>query len=680
MIKIDRSELLSSMLNDSHDMIFIISVDDGKIEYVNQTVIDNFGYTLDEMNAMGIDAFRIPKNHSDTFSKYIQDLKEKSYATEYTSILRKNGKQFPIEAKAKLIHRNGLDYIFSILRDITEHVEAKEKLENTNKNLESLLLAKTDKLQKNVAFLKSYKRAMDESSIVSKSDLDGSITYVNDKFCEVTGYTKEEVIGRPHSLVRHPDTSPEVFRELWRELRAKRTWHGVLKNRKKDGSYYWVDINILPIFDERGEVLEYMAIRHDITELVDQREVIEKIATTDTLTNLGNRYKLIQDIESSETPSIALLDIERFSEINDLYGDSFGDVLIQEVGATIEKLLQDKEIKKLYRLQADVFAILNISLSQTDFIENINEMIKKIESLTYEVDGEEVMVQLASSISFEKDDLFITADMALKSAKKRKTSLIIYNEELNLDALYENNIKWTNKLRNAIKSDNLVPYYQAIVNNKTGKWEKYESLVRMIDEDGKIISPFFFLEIAQRTKYYETLTKTVIKKSFDTFKDSDKEISINLTIKDIINPNIQHYLCDMLESYNLDNRLVFEIVESEGIENFDEVIEFIDKVKTHNCKIAIDDFGTGYSNFNYLLKLRADYIKIDGSLIKHLDTDKNAMILVKNIVGFAQELGMMTIAEYVENSTIYEIVKELGIDYSQGYFFSEPLEAPLFER
>jgi len=391
-------------------------------------------------------------------------------------------------------------------------------------------------------------------------------------------------------------------------------------------------------------------------------------------------YKLIQDIESSETPSIALLDIERFSEINDLYGDSFGDVLIQEVGATIEKLLQDKEIKKLYRLQADVFAILNISLSQTDFIENINEMIKKIESLTYEVDGEEVMVQLASSISFEKDDLFITADMALKSAKKRKTSLIIYNEELNLDALYENNIKWTNKLRNAIKSDNLVPYYQAIVNNKTGKWEKYESLVRMIDEDGKIISPFFFLEIAQRTKYYETLTKTVIKKSFDTFKDSDKEFSINLTIKDIINPNIQHYLCDMLESYNLDNRLVFEIVESEGIENFDEVIEFIDKVKTHNCKIAIDDFGTGYSNFNYLLKLRADYIKIDGSLIKHLDTDKNAMILVKNIVGFAQELGMMTIAEYVENSTIYEIVKELGIDYSQGYFFSEPLEAPLFER
>ena len=224
----------------------------------------------------------------------------------------------------------------------------------------------------------------------------------------------------------------------------------------------------------------------------------------------------------------------------------------------------------------------------------------------------------------------------------------------------------------------LIPYYQPIVNNKTGEWEKYESLVRMIDEDGKVITPYFFLEIAKLTKYYETLTKTVIKKSFDTFKNSAKEFSINLTIKDIMNLDMQAYIYKTLQEYNIGKQVVFEIVESEGIEEYETVIEFINNVKKQGCKIAIDDFGTGYSNFNYLLKLQADYIKLDASLIKNIETDVNARILVKTIVGFAKELDILTIAEYVENNRVYEIVKEIGIDYSQGYFFSEPREFPQF--
>lgn len=680
MNKYNKTELLKDMLDYSYDMIFVVRMDDSHIKYVNQTAIDNFGYTLKEMNEIGFDKFRRSMKDGEAFSYHLQDLKQRDSVTDYAYIIRKDGTEFPIEANAKLIHRGGIDYNMAIVRDISERIQIEKKLEDLNKNLELLVIKKTDELQKNIAFLESYKHAMDESSIISKSDLDGHITYVNDKFCEVAGYTKTEVIGRPHSIIRHPDTDAAVFRALWKSIRTKKTWKGILKNRKKDGSYYWVDINILPILDEKGEIFEYIAIRHDITELVDQRQVLEKIATTDSLTNLGNRYKLIKDIESVKNPSIAILDIERFSEINDLYGDAFGDMVLKEVGNTIKNLIKNNPTKELYRLQADVFAILNISLKKVDFIKNIEEIIKNVESITYKVEGEEVMVQITSSISFEQNNLFITADMAMKNAKKNRTNLLVYNQELNLDSLYENNIKWINKLRYAIENDTLVPYYQAIVNNKTGKWEKYESLVRMIDEDKKIITPFFFLEIAKSTKYYETLTKTVIKKSFDTFKNTKKEFSINLTIKDIMNVNIQNYICDMLKTYNIDNQLVFEIVESEDIENYDEVITFINKVKEHGCKIAIDDFGSGYANFNYLLKLQADYIKIDGSLIKDIDTDINARILVKTIVSFAKELNILTIAEYVENSSIYEVVKELGIDYSQGYFFSEPTEFPDFEK
>ncbi|MFT5661116.1 MAG: PAS domain S-box-containing protein [Sulfurimonas sp.] len=677
---INKYESFSDMIDYSNDMIFIIRIDNGYIDYVNKTTIDNIGYTLEEMNEIGIDKFRRTINNDEPFLNHLQEIKEKDSLIDYAYIIRKDGTELPIEVNSKFINKNGIDYNLAIVRDITEPLEAKKKLESLNTNLELLVVKKTDELQKNIAFLKSYKNAIDESNIVSKSDLDGFIIYVNDKFCEVTGYTREEVIGRPHSIVRHPDTKKEIFIEMWGNLKLRKIWKGILKNKKKDGSHYWVDISIIPIIDEKNEVYEYMAVRHEITKLFEQREVIEKIATTDSLTNLGNRYKLIQDIESIENPSIALLDIVRFSEINDLYGDAFGDMILKEFGNSIVHLIKDKSTQQLYRLHNDVFAILNLSLEKDEFINNIEELIKKIENITYKVENKEVILNITSSISFEKNNLFITADMAMKNAKKNRINLVVYDEELNLDAQYANNIKYTNKIRKAIENDNLVPYYQAIVNNKTGKWEKYESLVRMRDEDKKVITPFFFLEIAKRTKYYETLTKIVIKKSFDTFKNSNKEFSINLTIKDIMNINIQEYICEILQVYNIGNRVVFEIVESEGINNFDEVNTFINKVKKHACKIAIDDFGTGYSNFNYLLKLQADYIKIDGSLIKDIYTDKNAKILVKTIVNFAKELNILTIAEYVENSKIYEIVKELGVDYSQGYYFSEPTKFPSFDK
>lgn len=675
----ENTELLNELLNYSHDMIFVIRMDDGYIEYVNQTAIDKFGYSHKEMNEIGIEKFRRPLKENETFADHIKDLKEQGIATDYAYIIKKDGSEFPIEVNAKFIKKDGIDYNIAVVRDITDRLEAEKSLEDMNKNLESLVRQRTSELQKNIAFLRSYKRAMDESSIVTKSDLKGNITYANDKFCEVTGYTISEVIGKPHNIIRHPDTKSEVFKELWDTIKAKKIWKGIIKNKKKNGGYYWVDTNILPIIDEKGEIFEYMAIRHDITELIDQRESLQKIATTDSLTGLGNRYKLISDIETLSNPSIAILNIDRFSEINDFYGHTFGDELIKKVGQSIQKLIQDHGSKQLYRLHSDEFAILNISLRKAEFVKNIDRMIKKIEDTTYTIDDEEVMVQITSSISFEKDDLFITADMAMKSAKKKRINLLVYNESLDINKEYENNIKWTNKLRHAIDNDNLVPFYQAIVNNKTQRWEKYESLVRMID-DGKVISPFFFLDIAKRTKHYETLTKTVIKKSFDTFKDSDKEFSINLTIKDILNLDIQAYIYDLLSKYEIGAQVVFEIVESEGIEKYDEVVKFINNIKKYGCKIAIDDFGTGYSNFNYLLELKADYIKIDGSLIKNIDTDKSAKVLVKTIVSFAKELNIFTIAEYVENETIFNIVKEIGIDYSQGYYFSAPKEIPEFEK
>jgi EAL domain-containing protein (putative c-di-GMP-specific phosphodiesterase class I) len=194
----------------------------------------------------------------------------------------------------------------------------------------------------------------------------------------------------------------------------------------------------------------------------------------------------------------------------------------------------------------------------------------------------------------------------------------------------------------------------------------------MIGPDGKVISPFFFLEQAKRSKLYDRLTRIMIAKSFETFEMLEYEFSINLTLQDILSTETRDCLFEWLERSSASNRLVLEIVESEGIERFDEVATFIKDVKAYGCKIAIDDFGTGYSNFSYLTKLDVDYIKIDGSLIKDITTEADHLITVESIMLFAKKKGIATIAEFVEDETVYAKLVELGVDYSQGYHFSIP--------
>ncbi|MFT5659894.1 MAG: PAS domain S-box-containing protein/diguanylate cyclase (GGDEF)-like protein [Sulfurimonas sp.] len=545
-------------------------------------------------------------------------------------------------------------------------------------SLQNEVMYKTNEVSKNVAFLKSHQLAMDESSIVSKTDLEGNITYVNDNFCKITGYTKAELIGKSHALVRHPSNRDKVFKKIWDTIKAKKIWKGILENKGKINDY-WVDMVILPILDDKQNIVEYIAVRHDVTQMVHQQQKLNTAANTDTLTGFGNRYKLNNDIRSSVNPALAILNIDNFSQINDFYGHEKGDILIKSLGNNIYDMLEGSgSVCKLYHLQGDEFVILNKDINRDDFIQNITSITSTIATKAIIISEDEIFLNLSAAISFEKPlEILITADMALKIARKENKSIVVYTDYLSLNDEYENNMKWTKKIKKAIETDSIIPVFQPIVNNNTGLWEKYECLVRLQDSD-ELISPYFFLNISKKTKYYKSITKIMLKKSFEEFKDKDIEFSVNLTIEDILNEDMQVYIFDMLQRCKNGSNVVFEIVESESIENFEQIAVFIEKVKKYGCRIAIDDFGTGYSNFEYLMKLKADYIKIDGSMIKNINHNKDAQMVVSMIVEFARKMDMKTIAEYVENESIQAKVKELGIDYSQGYYFSEPkLELPL---
>jgi len=196
--------------------------------------------------------------------------------------------------------------------------------------------------------------------------------------------------------------------------------------------------------------------------------------------------------------------------------------------------------------------------------------------------------------------------------------------------------------------------------------------MRMIDDNGDYISPIHFLDLAKKNKLYPELTKIMLIKTFKIFKKLDYQVSINLSVEDILNETVNKTIIDKLTRYNIGHKVIFEIIESEGIENFEEVISFIEKVKKVGAQISIDDFGTGYSNFEYIMKLKVDYIKIDGSMIKNIDTNKDSKLVTETIIDFAKKMNIKTVAEFIHSKNVYSVVKDMGIDYSQGYYFGEP--------
>lgn len=538
------------------------------------------------------------------------------------------------------------------------------------KSLTHLINVTQHELDENIAFLDQYKMVLDESSIVSKTDEKGIITYVNDAFCDISGYSRDELMGKNHNIVRHPDNSPAIFKDLWETIRSGKVWKNTFKNFSKTGKEYYVKSVIAPIFDEKGKIVEYIAARMDVTDLIVKERIIQR-QLTDELTGFKNRTALFADLEnSSKDPTLVVLNIDRFSNINDYFGYAAGDDVLKAFAKNIDELIEHHH---LYRISGDEFVFICHNEFNSELKDHIVEYVNNLERRKFKIGTYDISVKVSGGAAHApKSEVYNLAHIALKEAKEKREKVIFYNDNRALSEKAHNNIMMVNTIQSAIEGERIVPYFQGIVDNKTRHITKYEALIRMIDENGKIISPFLFLEHAKKSKLYDKLTQIMIAKTFAVFESLEYEFSLNFTLHDIMSKETRTFLFDTLEKSSAANRLVFEIVETEEIENFSEVIDFIKTVKSYGCKIAIDDFGTGYSNFSYLSKLDVDYIKIDGSLIKNINIDTDHLLTVESILLFAQRKGIATIAEFVEDEAIYQKLVELGINYSQGYLFSVP--------
>jgi PAS domain S-box-containing protein len=518
--------------------------------------------------------------------------------------------------------------------------------------------------EKQSTLLDQYLDITDKSIIISRTDLKGVITHVNDNFCNISGFKSDELIGKNHSILRHPEVPEITFKKMWDTISIeKKSWHGILKNRAKNGDSYYVSTTVSPILDVNNNVKEYIALRHDITAI------------------MSDKKQLFDYLETNKLNVLIMIQIEDYGTLEKFYDKSSVEEIEKRFGSAILYLLpNDCDFERVYYLENGLYALAKsrrLCKKSTQEIENIlQEFLQNLKEYVVKLDKIEYDISAVCSFTYGVIQTYEDAKIGIEKAIEDKKSIIYADGFSGVEyAIALQNIETLHTLKTAIEDKKVISYFQPIVDNTTRKVSKYESLVRIVDEFGRVVPPDEFIDIAKKGRYYSQVTKIVLENSFKILLETDKEISINLSALDIESVDMRKKIFALLDEYkDQSNRVIFELLESEDIKNFNVIVDFIKKVKLRGVKIAIDDFGTGYSNFSRLLQYEPDLLKVDGSLIKNIKDNELSKNIVETIVLFAKKQKIKTVAEFVENEEVYNIVKEMGIDYSQGYAFGKPEE------
>ncbi|MEA3522183.1 MAG: EAL domain-containing protein, partial [Campylobacterota bacterium] len=387
----------------------------------------------------------------------------------------------------------------------------------------------------------------------------------------------------------------------------------------------------------------------------------------DSLTSLPNSLALKHDLEPMQTPTLILFNIDSFQGINDFYGHEVGDHILIELAKRIK--VSCKKTGKTYRLGSDEFVWISEEVLD---VFNLLEILETLNNTPYIYKKSEILITITCGVSEDKEHTIEKAVAALRSAKENNKPMEVYSNHLENKEDFEQNILWTARLKEALDEKRLVVYYQPILAVGLEHAQKFESLVRLVDKDGVVHSPYYFMDVAKHSKLYFRITRTVIEQSFKYFRNKTYEFSVNISIDDILDDLTRNYMIEQLKSFPEPQRVIFEILETEEISEFDVMNDFVQEIRDIGARVAIDDFGSGYSNYSYIIKLHADFLKIDSSLIQNIDTDKDSEIVVESIMMSAKKLGIKTIAEFIHSEAVMKKVKAMGVDFIQGYYVGKP--------
>ena len=655
--------------------LFVQTDKNAIIKQVSPSIYNILGYTQKEVIGKSIFSFWQNKDdalkHRKSYIKYLMPIKSAEYP-----FLHKNGSTVILDFNVTpIIDKNGeLAGSISIAKDMTEFNKAQSSL-------------------------KLYKNIIEQiSDGVTITDKDNKIIDVNQAFCDITKYSKDEVIGNDPKILNSRIHGVEFYKNMWENIDKKGSWSGEIWNKHKDNGIYPEFITINAIKDRNNNIQNYVAIFHDMSAIKENEAKIQHLATHDLLTSLPNRAMLsttlknaIQDAKRlGNKIAILFLDLDNFKTINDTKGHNEGDKILISATSRLQAALREND--KVFRFGGDEFIIISKLIKDTKDIANIAEKISTSIKKPFKTKKSTYNISCSIGISVYPDDghssteLIKKADMAMYEAKNNgKSKYNFYSKDIGLKVEKETQIE--SLLQKAIETNQFEVYYQPKISLYSDKIVGMEALMRWNNPQMGMVSPNIFIPVAEKTGLIAPLGKWILQtacKQIKIWQDMNLyqgNISVNISGVQLNSQNIFKTIQDTLLKNNLDAKyLNLELTESTLMNNKNNWKNFFDQCKKLGLTISIDDFGTGYSSLAYLTKLPIDELKIDKSFIDDIPYKPDVCTIVKAIIALSKNLGFKTVAEGVETKEQNDYLKDNGCDIIQGYFYSKPLPVDKMEK
>jgi diguanylate cyclase (GGDEF)-like protein/PAS domain S-box-containing protein len=521
----------------------------------------------------------------------------------------------------------------------------------------------------------------------------GNTLEVNDAFTQLSGYSREELLGRNlnmHKSGEHPDS---FYAELWSAVRTSGSWSGQIWNQNKSGRNYPARLNISSVTNELGEISSYVCLYTDITTSVEQQRQLEHIAHFDVLTGLPNRTLLADRLSQAilqcgrrgKSLAVLFLDLDGFKRINDDFGHAVGDQVLLEVAGAMGKAL--REVDTLSRFGGDEFVAVLPDLDGVSDCEPIlNRLLKAVEE-PIRLAGD--VLELSASIgvtlyprdSADAEQLIRHADQAMYLAKgKGKNCYQFFDSSHDADLM--EHLRLQEDIKRAILTDQFVLHFQPVIELASGKAVGVEALIRWAHPEGELLPPATFLGSIENSPIAAQLGEWVINAALtqmEAWKAAGiaMTVSINVDGSHLQRPDFADQLAVLLKSHpDADpGNLILEILETSALYNIDRVAEVMGHCTALGVSFAIDDFGTGYSSLTYLRRLPATKIKIDQSFIRDMLEDPSDFSIVEGVISLARSFRRKVVAEGVETEEHCQALLALGCDLAQGYGIAKPMPA-----
>lgn len=520
------------------------------------------------------------------------------------------------------------------------------------------------------------------------TDKNIKIVAINNAFTKITGYKKEEVLGKNPSILQSKWHDTSFYKELWKSVEKKGYFEGEIKDRRKNGELYISKAYLFKVENE-GKI-NYIGISKDITSIYQNHEKVKKLAFYDHLTGLPNRLYFEESLKNlfleskryKKSFALLFVDLDNFKYVNDTFGHLVGDKLLEEVSSRLTNNVRESDI--VSRLAGDEFTIILKDVNSSSSIANISNKI--IDSLkdSFLIDGHEIRIGSSIGISIspedteDYDELIKNADIAMYNSKENgKNRFTFYCKDMNDAVIKKYQIE--NYLKQSLLEGDFYLEYQPLIQTIDEKILSYEALVRWNHPVLGKIYPNDFIPYCEDNGMIIKLGHWIVDRAFFDINEMKKKkrefhLSINISAKQLNDITFSKYVESKIKQYDVDSKnVVFEITESILLENNKNVKENIHKLKEQGISFALDDFGTGYSSMNYLKDFPISTIKIDKSFILSMFEDKNNLAIVDSILYLSKLLGKTVIAEGIENSEQMQHLKEKECNVVQGFYFSKPL-------